>query len=276
MSSSRAEEAPTFRLLGIEIGEGTAVLTLTDPGRRNALSLEMSDELVRAFDFLESTPDVRAVIVTGAPPAFCAGADLGQLVGADERTLRRIYAGFVRTAQCPLFTLAAVNGAAVGAGTNLALACDVRIAGERASFDTRFVELGLHPGGGHTHLVQRAVSQSVATALLLGGMAVDGKEAERLGLVLRCVPDKMLIETCRQLARPAATAPRELGQRCKASISHAATSTFAATIERELAYQLWSVSEPAFGERIAALQQRLARRTGTARSGPAAGGRAGS
>ncbi len=258
MSSNRTEEPPTFRLLGIEVGDGIAVVTLDDPARRNALSLDMSDELVRTFDFLEASPDVRAVIVTGAPPAFCAGADLGQLAGADEHVLRRIYAGFVRAAQCSLFTVAAVNGAAVGAGINLALACDVRIAGERARFDSRFIELGLHPGGGHTYLVQRAVSQSVAIALLLGGVAVDGKEAERLGLVLRCVPDGALLETCRQLARPAAAAPRELVRRCKASISHATTSNLPATLERELVDQLWSLSEPAFGERIAALQQRLA------------------
>src|ERR671920_1584162 len=98
----------------------------------------------------------------GAPPAFCAGADLGNLAEATGDGLGRIYEGFLRIARSPLPTLAAVNGAAVGAGMNLALVCDVRLAARRAPFDTRFIDLGLHPGGGHTWMLRNAVGPQVA------------------------------------------------------------------------------------------------------------------
>lgn len=238
---------------------GFAVVTLDDPDRRNALSLEMSAELVEVFDRLESTRDMRAVVVTGAPPAFCAGADLSQLRSADEQTLRKIYAGFVRVAQSPLFTVAAVNGAAVGAGINLALACDVRLAAKAARFDTRFLALGLHPGGGHTYLLQRCLPQSAATTLLLGAGKVDGPEAERLGLAYRCVPDEDLLAAAGELVREAASAPRELVERCKASIAAASSADLESTIERELVEQLWSISQPEFDERVSELQRRIRR-----------------
>jgi enoyl-CoA hydratase len=240
-------------------GEGFAVVTLDDPARRNALSVEMSDDLVSAFDELESTTEVRAVVVTGAPPAFCAGADLAQLVDADEGSLRRIYAGFVRVARSPLFTVAAVNGAAVGAGINLALACDVRVAAESARFDTRFLSLGLHPGGGHTHLLRRCLSQSAALGLLLSGDAVDGREAARLGLAYRCVEDDRLLEASRLLVHAAASAPRALVERCKASVVAASASDLDVALERELGEQLRSLSEPFFAERMTALRRRVGR-----------------
>ena len=104
--------------------------------------------LVAAMDELERRDDVGAVVVTGAGRAFCAGADLDDLAACrDEATLRGIYSGFLRLADSPLPTVAAVNGAAVGAGLNMALACDVIVAGESARFDTRFLQIGLHPVG---------------------------------------------------------------------------------------------------------------------------------
>ena len=93
---------------------------------------------------VEANPDVGAVVVTGAPPGFCAGADLSHLGGSQRDGLRSIYEGFLRVGRSPLPTIAAVNGAAVGAGMNLALCCDVRLAARRAKFDTRFLQLGLH------------------------------------------------------------------------------------------------------------------------------------
>ncbi|NBY57565.1 MAG: hypothetical protein EBQ57_04425, partial [Actinobacteria bacterium] len=100
-------------------------------------------------------PRCGVVIVTGTPPAFCAGANLGNLAEATRESLLDIYEGFLRIARSPLPTIAAVNGAAVGAGMNLALGCDLRIAAESAKFDTRFLQLGLHPGGGNTWMQLR-------------------------------------------------------------------------------------------------------------------------
>src|SRR5690606_24161884 len=136
---------------------------------------------------------VGAVVVTGAPPAFCAGANLGNLAEADGDSLGRIYEGFLRIARSPLPTLAAVNGAAVGAGMNLALGCDVRLAARRAKFDTRFLQLGIHPGGGHTWMLRRIAGPQTAAATVLFGDVLDGAEAERIGLVHRVVDDGDLL-----------------------------------------------------------------------------------
>src|SRR5690606_10735426 len=138
---------------------------------------------------LESDGTTRAVVLTGSGSAFCAGADLTQLGEAREEGLLRIYEGFLRVARSPLPTVAAVNGPAVGAGMNLALACDLRVAGTSARFDTRFVDLGIHPGGGHTWMLRRLVGPQTAAAMLLFGERLDGPAAEAAGLVWRCVPD---------------------------------------------------------------------------------------
>jgi Enoyl-CoA hydratase/isomerase len=136
-----------------------ALITVSDPDRRNALTDEMSERLRAAVERAEADPEVHAVVVTGAGKAFCAGADLSALGaaggGAAESALQRIYDGFMAVGNCRLPTIAAVNGAAVGAGLNLALAADVRIAGPAALFDARFQKLGLHPGGGATWMLQR-------------------------------------------------------------------------------------------------------------------------
>ncbi len=143
---------------------GVALLTVDAPATRNALTLDLSAQLAAAVTAAEQDPAVHVVVVTGTPPAFCAGADLTSLAEADEAGLRSIYDGFLAVARCPLPTIAAVGGAAVGAGLNLALAADVRLAGPRAKFVARFLDLGLHPGGGMTWMAQRAVG-AVANAL---------------------------------------------------------------------------------------------------------------
>jgi enoyl-CoA hydratase len=134
----------------------------------------MSARLRDAVERAEADPDVHAVVVTGAGKAFCAGAHLSALGAAGggpaESGLRRVYDGFMAVGNCRLPTIAAVNGAAVGGGLNLALAADVRIAGPGALFDARFQKLGLHPGGGATWMLQRSVGPQVARAALLFGM----------------------------------------------------------------------------------------------------------
>ena len=157
-----------------DVADGVATLTLNKPDERNSLSAPMVDEIVAAMDAFEADEAVGAVVVTGAPPAFCAGANLGNLAEADGDSLGSIYEGFLRVARSPLPTIAAVNGAAVGAGMNLALGCDVRIAARRAKFDTRFMQLGLHPGGGHTWMLRQIAGPQVAMAAVLFGDVLDG------------------------------------------------------------------------------------------------------
>ncbi len=218
----------------------------------------MVEELEATFDAFEADGDVGAVVVTGAGSAFCAGADLSHLGSSQREGLRRIYEGFLRVARCPLPTLAAVNGAAVGAGMNLALACDVRLAARRARFDTRFLALGLHPGGGHTWMFRRIAGPQSTAAAVLFGEVLDGAEAERCGLVWRCVDDDALLATAHELAGRAAAAPRDLVVRTKATIgAMAGVATHAEAVDAELEPQLWSLAQPAFAERLAALQARI-------------------
>jgi len=248
-------------LVEIEVGSGVGLLRLNDPSRRNALSAGLVEAIVAAVAELEADPSVGALVVTGAAPAFCAGADLSDLgASQDSRAtgLRRIYEGFLAVAQSPLPTIAAVNGAAVGAGMNLALGCDLRLAGRRARFDTRFLQLGLHPGGGHTWMLQRIVGPQAASATLLFGEVLDGEAAERAGLVWRCVDDGDLLETALGMGRRCAEGPHELARRMKATLQRqSGVSTSAEAVELELGEQLWSLDQPDFVERLAALRGRL-------------------
>jgi enoyl-CoA hydratase len=235
-----------------------AVVTLDDPARRNALNLALCAELAATMDRLEGDDTVGAVVVTGAAPAFCAGADLTQLGESRREGLLSIYEGFLRVANSPLPTIAAVNGAAVGAGMNLALAADVRIAGRSARFDTRFLDLGIHPGGGHTWMLRRIAGPQAAMAMVVFGQRLDGDEAERAGLVWRCVDDDELLATSIEMAARAADGPPELTRRIKATIRAVADiDAHAEAVDRELGDQLWSMDQPAFAERLAQLQARI-------------------
>jgi enoyl-CoA hydratase len=238
-----------------------ATVTLDQPERRNSLTLDMVREMVDAFDDLEARDDVGAVVVTGAPPAFCAGADLSHLGGSQEAGLRDIYEGFLRVGRSTLPTIAAVNGAAVGAGMNLALCCDVRIAARRAKFDTRFLQLGLHPGGGHTWMLQRIAGPQVAAAMVLFGEVLDGEQAAAAGLVLRCVADDDLLDASIELAARAASVPKALAARTKQTLAAvSAVDKHPRAVDIELEAQVWSLAQPEFRERLAALQKQISGR----------------
>jgi enoyl-CoA hydratase len=247
-----------------DVADGVGTLTLNDPSARNSLSAPMVDEIVAAMDGFEADESVGAIVVTGTPPAFCAGANLGNLAEADGDSLGRIYEGFLRVARSPLPTIAAVNGAAVGAGMNLALGCDVRLAGRRARFDTRFMQLGLHPGGGHTWMFRRAAGAQTTMAAVVFGEVLDGDEAARVGLALRCVDDDELLAAAHAMASRAAGAPRQLVITTKRTIAAMANvADHPAAVAAELEPQLWSTRQPWFAERLAALQSRISGRPGS-------------
>lgn len=237
------------------------LITLDDPTKRNALNLELNAELISAIERFEADESIASIVITGAAPAFCAGADLSQLGSSRRDGLEAIYAGFLAVANCTLPTIAAVNGPAVGAGMNLALACDVRLAGESARFDTRFLTLGIHPGGGHTWMMTRATDLQTTMATVLLGERLDAAEAVRTGLVLRAVPDAELVDTAVELARNAARGGRELAIRTKRTIrTTAAQHSHVEAIGAELDVQLWSMEQPAFAELLEAMQRRISGR----------------
>ena len=244
------------------VADGVGTLTLNNPDERNTLTAPMVAEIVAAMDGFEADESVGAVVVTGTPPAFCAGANLGNLREADGKSLGNVYEGFLRIARSPLPTLAAVNGAAVGAGMNMALGCDVRLAAERARFDTRFLQIGIHPGGGHTWMLRRIAGPQATMAAVLFGEVMNGREAERVGFVHRCVADDDLLAAAQEMAARAASAPRELLIRTKETIqAMAGIGDHPAAVDRELHPQVWSTQQPWFEERIAALQARISKKT---------------
>lgn len=249
-------------LIEIEHHDAVAVLHLDDPTRRNALTLEMCDEITAACDALESDDTTGALVVTGRGKGFCAGADLSQLGDSRRDGLRRIYQGFLRIAESPLPTVAAVNGAAVGAGMNMALATDVRVASTDAYFDTRFLDLGIHPGGGHTWMLQRAVGRAAAEAMVVFGERVDGHTAARIGLCWDCVEPDRLLERAIGMAARAASMPPELVGDVRATFDDTARiDAHSDAVERELDPQVASMDRPAFAERLAALQARIGSRS---------------
>jgi enoyl-CoA hydratase len=227
--------------LRVERRERVAILTLDDPDRRNALSPELVDEIVAAVAACEGDDDVGALVVTGAPPAFCSGADvraLESMSGRDASHVRSIYDGFLSIRECSLPTVAAVNGPAVGAGFNLALCCDVRIAGASARFDARFTRIGLHPGGGHVWMLERELGPQATAAITLFGERIDAARAAELGLVWRTVADDALLETTVELAAAGAALPRDLAASVKATLREAPWQPdFESAVQTELARQ---------------------------------------
>jgi enoyl-CoA hydratase len=246
-------------LVETTVEDGIATLTLRDAPRRNAISLAMAEEIAAELEGLAAAPEPRALIVTGEPPAFSAGADLADLEQATRERLGRIYRGFLAVARFPLPTIAAVNGPAVGAGLNLALACDVRVAGRSARFESRFLDLALHPGGGHGWMLRRYLGPQGAAAVVLLGEPLDGEAAARRGLAWTCVEDGDLLAEARKLARRTTKAPREMLARLKATLRGMAEVTdHGEAVARELEAQLWSLEQPEFRERLAALKARIA------------------
>jgi enoyl-CoA hydratase len=248
-------------LVQLDRRDGVATITLDDPTRRNAITLPMCDELAAVLDEVEADQSIGAVVVTGAAPAFCAGADLSHLGDSEEEGLLAIYEGFLRVGRSPLPTIAAVNGAAVGAGMNLALICDLRLAGRSARFDDRFLQLGIHPGGGHTYMFQNICGPQAAAAAVLFGEVLDGEEAARVGLVWRCVEDDQLLATAQELAARAAAVPRQLVLRTKATMAEVRQATSQdQAVQLELVPQVWSAQQPAFKEKLAALKAKISSR----------------
>jgi enoyl-CoA hydratase/carnithine racemase len=189
----------------LEVSDGVATVTLERPEALNAISTGLAVALAAAVEPLATDPAVRAVVLAGAGDrAFSVGADLKERAGLDDHgwfvqreAFRR---GFAAVRRCPLPTVAAVSGYALGGGAELALSCDLVVAADDATFGLPEVRLGLVPAGGGTQLLVRRVGRSAAKDLVLTGRRVDAVEALRLGLADRVVPRAELPAAARGLA----------------------------------------------------------------------------
>lgn len=208
-------------LLEKDAGEGIARLTLNRPERRNALNDLMQDELGDAIEDLDADDSIRVLIITGAGNAFCAGGDLAALQGGDEpggwvsENVDDIRRSFKRTQRFMLGlqrmekpVIAMVNGAAVGAGFDLACGCDIRIGSPRARFMVAYVRIGLFPGFGGTWLYPRMLgSIGKAAEMLFTGDFMEAEEAYRLGFLNKLVPEADLKRATLEMARKIAAGP---------------------------------------------------------------------
>jgi enoyl-CoA hydratase len=194
-----------YETIRLEVdGEGIAVLTLNRPEVRNALDKRMIDEIRRALRELTEAADVRALIFTGAGDrAFAGGADIAELRDRDRYdALRRINASLFREVESfPAPTIAAIRGWCLGGGCELAISCDLRIAGETSKLGQPEVGVGIIPGAGGTYRLPRLVGLGKARELIFTGRIVEAEEAARIGLVNRIVPDERVLDEARNLAR---------------------------------------------------------------------------
>jgi 2-(1,2-epoxy-1,2-dihydrophenyl)acetyl-CoA isomerase len=226
-----------FETILYEKQHGVATLTLNRPQALNAFVPQMNQEVLQALRDGERDAEVRCLMITGAGRAFCAGQDLKgrtpEQKGSLGASLREKYNPMIRQIrQMETIVIAAVNGVAAGAGCNLALACDLRVASEEAKFIQSFIRVGLAPDSGGSFILPRLVGLSKALELLLLGDSIDAREAQRIGLVARVFPTDEFAASARLIAERVARAPRSIGL-IKRAVNHANLGNLENALEYE-------------------------------------------
>jgi 2-(1,2-epoxy-1,2-dihydrophenyl)acetyl-CoA isomerase len=236
----------SYETLLYEVDQSVATITLNRPAVLNAISAQMIEELQVTLNVVRDDASVRAVVLTGAGRGFCAGADLkarqrvkpseaapnASKAGAER--LRHTYNPLIlaiRTIEKPF--IAAVNGVAAGAGCNLALACDMVLASDRARFGNVFTRIGLIPDCGGHFFLPRLVGFHKAAELMFTGEIIDANEAERIGLLNRVVPHAELGKQTRELAERLARGPTRAIGLCKRTLNLAVIGDLAAVLDAE-------------------------------------------
>ncbi|MDT0186864.1 enoyl-CoA hydratase/isomerase family protein [Microbacterium sp. ARD31] len=245
--------------------EGVALLTLDNPGMRNAMSEEMTASWVAAIDALAGDPTVRAVVVTGAGSAFCSGGNTSWIASEPDASVDHLrarmmpfYRAWLSIRRLEVPTIAAVNGHAIGAGLCLALACDIRYAASGAKLGLPFNKLGMHAGMAGTYLLPNVVGPAHARDLLLTGRVVEADEALRLGLVSRVVPaDGFLDDVLATAADVAATAPIA-ARLTKIALADGGHADFESALQWEALAQPMTLATDDLQEGIAAAREKRA------------------
>lgn len=242
--------------------EGVVLVTLDLAERRNAMSEQMTASWGKVMTALRADRSVRAVVVTGRDRAFCAGGDLSWLGGdpdAGVSTLRqrmlRFYRTWLSVRELAVPTIAAVNGAAIGAGLSVALACDVRVAAADARLSAPFTSLGLHPGMATTWLLRQAAGDTLARDMLLTGRSLTGTEGAALGVVSRAVPGNEVLAAALGVAADVAAAAPVATELTKAALGPGGPQSFEAALAWEGLAQPVTMAMDDLQEGLAAIAQ---------------------
>ena len=231
----------SFEHILFTIEQGVASLTLNRPEQLNSFNAQMHQEVREALKQVRQNAEVRCLLITGAGRGFCAGQDLGDrnvAPGAAApdlgESIEKNYNPLIRALRdLPMPVICAVNGVAAGAGANIALACDITLAGKSASFIQAFCKIGLVPDSGGTWTLPRAVGMARAKALALLGERVSAEQAEQWGMIWRCVDDATLQDEALKLARQLATQPTYGLALIKRALNASASNSFDAQLDLE-------------------------------------------
>jgi 2-(1,2-epoxy-1,2-dihydrophenyl)acetyl-CoA isomerase len=245
------------------IEDGIATLTLNQPERLNAFSPDMLAGLHEALPRLGANPAVGAIVLTGSGRAFCAGGDVKTMGKRAERSFEQRVESIRTMHQLPLMMrtlskviIGMINGAAVGAGLGLALACDLRVAGGSARFGTGFGKIGYSGDFGGSWLLTRLVGTATARELYLLGDMIDAQRAATLGLVNQAVDDTALHDATYALARRIADGPRVAYGYMKRNLHAAETEPLAAVLEMEAVHQARTAQTEDHREAVAAFTEK--------------------
>jgi enoyl-CoA hydratase len=231
----------------IERHDRVLLLRLNRPKALNALSSAVLDELIQAVSAADADEDVGAVVLTGSPKAFAAGADISEMSSKSYMEMfgADFFAGWERFAGARKPIIAAVQGYALGGGCEVVLMCDIVIAGESAKFGQPEITLGVIPGMGGTQRLVRAIGKAKAMDLILTGRMMDAGEAERAGLVARVVPDDRLIDEALAVAKKIASFSTPAVCVAKESVNRAFETSLAEGIrfERRVFHSLFATDD---------------------------------
>lgn len=252
-----------FETLLLGFKEGVATVTLNRPEAMNAMNLTMREELGVCFEQLRFDERVRAVVITGAGEAFCAGGDVNDFNGVAAEDLHdlvryRSHRWFQSLWNLPQPAVAAVNGTAAGGGANLALACDVVVGSSRARFGETFVRLGIIPDLGGLFILPRIIGMQRAKQLCFSGKVIDAKEAAEMGLFSELVPPEQLAERAHAIAAGFARGPTKTLAAMKAMLNRSFEHSMEDMLQQELYVQSFLFSSSDHRE---ALEAFLTKRT---------------
>lgn len=244
-----------------EIKDNVAVITLNRPEKLNAFNREMALQLQEKLDLCKDDKNIRCVVITGTGKAFSAGQDLEEVVAPNGPGMSRILSEqfnpiIIKIRELKKPVVAAINGVAAGAGANIPLCCDVIIAARSASFIQAFSKIGLIPDSGGTFFLPRLIGWQKASAVMMLGDKIPAEDAEKMGMIYKCVDDEKFTETIEQISKKLAQMPTMGLAYTKKGLQWSSTHTIYEQLQNEDKLQQWAAATGDFKEGVQAFLEK--------------------